>query len=178
MTEQKRSANFWFNLDIVLTEVGRWPITTLSVLTLLTALIVFQPPETSLKFGALGNALMVAGYQLALLGGKGMLLLWAYPRLHKTKFPGSYLVSTALVMLPDFVFFAIALPLMTRESGEEVSIAALLIFVLLSYPIFVVFFAAAMRVQHAMSPLQDKMSALFWKRSPISPRPAQSERDK
>lgn len=178
MTEQKRSANFWFNLDIVLAEIGRWPIATVSALTLLTALVVFQPQETSLKFGPLGNALMVAGYQLALLGGKGMLLLWAYPQLHKTNFPGSYLVSTALVLVPDFVFFAIGLPLLAKENGDEVSIPILLTFVLVAYPIFVVFFAAGMRAQHALSPLQDKISALIWKRSPISAKPPQREQDK
>jgi integral membrane sensor domain MASE1 len=178
MTEEKRSANFWFNLDIVLTEIGRWPIATLIVLTLLTAVIVFQPSETSLKFGALGNALMVAGYQLSLLGGKGMLLLWAYPHLHNKKFPGSYLMSTALVLAPNFVFFAIGLRLLAREHGDEESIAILLTFVLVSYPIFVVFFAAAMRIQHAMSPLQERISALIWKRSPVSAERPQREQDK
>ena len=178
MTEQKRSANFWFNLDIVLTEIGRWPIATVLALTLLTALIVFLPQETSLAFGPFGNALMVAGYQLALLGGKGMLLLLAYPRLHKTSFPGSYLVSTALVLVPNFVFFAIGLPLLARESGDEMSIPVLLTFLVVAYPIFVVFFAAAMRAQHAMSPLQDKMSALIWKRSPVPAKPPQREQGK
>ncbi len=178
MTEQKRSANFWFNLDIVLTEIGRWPIATVLALMLLTAQIVFLPQETSLTFGPFGNALMVAGYQLALLGAKGMLLLLAYPRLHKTNFPGSYLVSTALVFVPIFLFFAIGLPLLARQNGDEMSIPILLTFLLVAYPMFVVFFAAAMRAQHAMSPLQDKISTLIWKRSPISAKQRQRGQDK
>jgi uncharacterized membrane protein len=115
---------------------------------------------------------------LAMLGGKGMLLLWAYPHLHKKRFPGSYLVSTALVFVPIFMFFAIGLPLVARESGEEVTISMVLIFVLVSYPIFVVFFATAMRAQHAMSPLQDKMSSLIWRRAPNSAKPPQREQNK
>lgn len=165
MAAPKRSSNFWFNLDLVLTEIGRWPIATLSAQTLLTALIVFLP-ESGFKFGPFGNALMIAGYQLALLGGKGMLLLVAYRRLHKAEFPGSYLMSTGMVFVPIFTFFAISLPLLAKERGEEVSVAMVLAFVLLAYPIFVLFFAGTMRAQHAMQPLQDKLSSLLWKRPP------------
>jgi len=146
-------SDFRFNLDLVMAEIGRWPITTTIAMTGLTAAFVIQPkivletePEATL--GAFEVAIVVAGCLLGALGLKALILLSVYPRLHKAAFPGSYLQTSFVSFVPIFAFYAAGFYVINAVTKMDAPPLFIALF-LLGYPLFSVLFAGAMRVTHA-----------------------------
>lgn len=149
-SEPRRSNNFRFNFDLVMVEVARWPVATLIVIVLVNLMVgLIDDPRLHLT-PTLG-AMMAAGYSCAILGGKVLLLLMAYPRIHKARFPGSYLITSFLGMIPIFAFYALVFPaVLSSIPDERPPIGVLIVFWLFGYVLFSVLFAGFLPMQHAM----------------------------
>jgi hypothetical protein len=150
-SDPKRSNNFCFNFDLVMGEIARWPVATLIVMALVSSMVVLIDDPRLHLTPALA-ALMVAGYSCAILGLKACLLLMAYPRIHKVPFPGSYLISSFLALIPIFAFYGSAFPaLMASIPDEEPPpVGALILLLSFGYVLFSLFFAFALRFQHGI----------------------------
>jgi hypothetical protein len=157
-SEPKRSNNFRFNFNLVMAEIARWPVATMILMTALTVATVLLPYESGRPNGTplsdLDKALLLAGTLLAILGMKGLLLLMDYPRRHKQSFPGSYLATSFIVFVPIFGFYAAGL---NTLAGDDFPVFGRVLFLLFSYILFSVFFAGALRMQHAMHALNIKV---------------------
>jgi hypothetical protein len=155
--------SFWFNLNLVLMEIGRWPIATTIVLTMLTVGMVLQPPDPQLQFSPIENTLMLAGSLVGILGMKGWWLLLAHPKLRKAPFPGSPLRATAIAFVPIFTFFATFLYIVPAKVGDDFPLLGRISFLLFAYLLFVTFCTGFMHALHAMWAYQGSLSNLLRK---------------
>ena len=138
--EPKTHRGLWYQLKLVVSETMRWPVATIVVITLVTGGIV----ALSINQGQFDPAYLfaIALSQTAfLVWGKSMMHLGFYAAWHKSPYPGSFLVATAIAMIPLFVFFASGFYL--PEVQEHKFMPPMAIFVLfgLGYPFSTVFFA-------------------------------------
>lgn len=159
MTEQEKSRSLRFNLELVTAEIARWPIATFLIMTVFAVATILLPDPNS-NLDPADRALLLAGLLLAGLGMKGLMLLATYPRLHKCNFPGSYLKATSIAFIPIFAFYAVALGSLAKSIGEELPIAQFAIFMLVAYPIFVLFFAGFMRAMHTILAFKGNLPGL------------------
>lgn len=159
MGEQDKSRDFRFNLDLVMTEIARWPVVTLVIMTIFAIAIVLQPPD-GLNVDALTIAVAIAGYLFGLLGMKAMFLVMVYPRLQGKPFPGSLLVANYFILIPIFVFYAAGFYVLTKDIDEEAPLLVLIPFMLFSYMLFVIFLTGFMRALHTIFTHSGKLSDL------------------
>jgi hypothetical protein len=151
-SEPKRSNSLRFNCDLVMAEFARWPVATLVVMVALTVAILFVPYGQSVKsdgspLSAIDRALLIAAQLLTILEIKASHGLFVYPQRHKSPFPGSYLISSLIVLAPFFTGFAAFIGAL---ASENFPVIGRIIFVLFSYALFSVFFAGFLRIQHAI----------------------------
>lgn len=156
--EQRSRWSIRFNFDLVLAEVGRWPWVTTAVISLAAAMVVI----TAINEGRAEpsylviNAIMVAA---SLVGMKANMHLMAYAILYRSPFPGSYLVATAIAMIPVFVFFACGFYVFGVEQGEFIPVYARFVLIGVGYPLFTLFFAGGYRMSQAIQLAQQRWLA-------------------
>jgi len=157
----------------VLTEIGRWPIATTIVLTMLAVGMVLQPLNPQLQFSPAENTLLLAASLVGVLGMKGWWLLMAYPKLRKSPFPGSPLRATAIAFVPFFVCFATFLYIVPAKIGDNnFPLLGRISFLLFAYLLFVTFFTGSMHALHTMWAYQGSLWELLRKsRVPTSMKP-------
>jgi hypothetical protein len=156
--EQRSRWSAGFNFDLVLTEVGRWPWATTAVISLAAAMVVIAAINEGRAepLYLVINAIMVS---VCLIGLKALMHLMAYATLYKRPFPGSFLIATAIAMIPLHVFFACGFYVLGVEQGELFPVFALLVLVGVGYPLFTLFFAGAFRVNQEMQLAQQRWLA-------------------
>ena len=145
-TESKSRRDLWFNLDLVLKEAQRWPVATTIVAVMICALVVvhaINEPRADSIYLVVG----VIGYLSGILGMKAGFHLMAYAMINKAPFPGSYLVATALAMIPIFVFYSCGFYILGVQRNEFPPLAAILILFGVGYPLCTIFFAGFFRAQ-------------------------------
>jgi hypothetical protein len=151
MTADRNDArSLKLNLDLVMAEIARWPVVTIAVLAVVTIMLLIQPDG---KLTPFEGAIFVAGHLLAILGGKALLLIAAYPRIHKQHYSGSCLVTSYFIMAPIFAFFAIVLSLLPKLVEEEPPYVVLIPFFAFAYLLSVVVFAGYLRAMHTIMAL-------------------------
>jgi multidrug transporter EmrE-like cation transporter len=162
--EPKTHRGLLYHLELVVAETMRWPVATIVVITLVTgggvALYINQGQfdSTFLLVSALNN---VCG----LLGLKSLMHLMTYARWHKKPFPGSFLVATAIAMIPIFAFYGTGFYLLAVQDRKLPPAMAFLVLFGLGYPLFTVFVAGFFRLQQAMQ-LQWLKGIPWWRLGP------------
>lgn len=95
------------------------------------------------------TAICLAGYLIGLLGLKAQSLLMFYPIWHRTRYPGSHLVSSFIALVPTFGFYSSAMYALTAQLAEA-KWYILVPFLIFSYVLFSLLFGGFLYVSEKM----------------------------